>query len=297
VLSLGRWRRRVDGGENARIWLWLEGFDHVDVDFIAVMDGWQADLWDELHASLPSLHALERHSSNQCWRKNPVILSRSATSAGISHASLTLNMARMTGLLDGVKNDVDRPFDYLNGALEEDAPRGTRREALLDEIDRALTRPLEEAGYTWPAVQGAVTVTRARLGLQTEVEWADEDATARWEYDEGGDAVPLVKAVQSIIKAAIGLPVDAFPLPDDAPWRLPSFLAAASLRRAHQVIDTGQIRPLWTVLCAVTDAAEEGSGRVQSLTCSARYVVPPTVSTRASSSRRSRSHLTWSSPR
>jgi len=60
---------------------------------------------------------LERHSSNQHWRETPVILSRSATSAGILHASLTLTMARMTGLLDGVKSDTDRTFDYLNGAL------------------------------------------------------------------------------------------------------------------------------------------------------------------------------------
>ncbi len=60
---------------------------------------------------------LERHSSNQHWRKNPVILSGSATSAGISHASLTLKTVGMADLLDGVKSDANRTFDYLNGAL------------------------------------------------------------------------------------------------------------------------------------------------------------------------------------
>jgi len=60
---------------------------------------------------------LERHSSNQHWRKNPVILSGSATAAGISHASLTLKTVGMADLLDGVKSDANRTFDYLNGAL------------------------------------------------------------------------------------------------------------------------------------------------------------------------------------
>jgi len=63
---------------------------------------------------------LERHSSNQHWRKNPVILSGSATSAGISHASLTLKTVGMADLLDGVKSDANRTFDYLNGALDDD---------------------------------------------------------------------------------------------------------------------------------------------------------------------------------
>jgi len=47
-----------------------------------------------------------------------VILSGSATAAGISHASLTLKTVGMADLLDGVKSDANRTFDYLNGALE-----------------------------------------------------------------------------------------------------------------------------------------------------------------------------------
>jgi len=47
-----------------------------------------------------------------------VILSGSATSAGISHASLTLKTVGMADLLDGVKSDANRTFDYLNGALD-----------------------------------------------------------------------------------------------------------------------------------------------------------------------------------
>ncbi len=46
-----------------------------------------------------------------------MILSGSATSAGISHASLTLKTVGMADLLDGVKSDANRTFDYLNGAL------------------------------------------------------------------------------------------------------------------------------------------------------------------------------------
>ncbi len=75
--------------------------------------------------SSPWLPLLERHSSNQHWRKNPVILSGSATSAGISHASLTLKTVGMADLLDGVKSDANRTFDYLNGALDH-LPRSGR---------------------------------------------------------------------------------------------------------------------------------------------------------------------------
>ncbi len=46
-----------------------------------------------------------------------MILSGSATAAGISHASLTLKTVGMADLLDGVKSDANRTFDYLNGAL------------------------------------------------------------------------------------------------------------------------------------------------------------------------------------
>ena len=49
-----------------------------------------------------------------------MILSGSATSAGISHASLTLKTVGMADLLDGVKSDANRTFDYLNGALDDD---------------------------------------------------------------------------------------------------------------------------------------------------------------------------------
>ncbi len=53
-----------------------------------------------------------------------MILSGSATAAGISHASLTLKTVGMADLLDGVKSDANRTFDYLNGALAPRYPAG-----------------------------------------------------------------------------------------------------------------------------------------------------------------------------
>jgi len=81
---------------------------------------------------------LERHSSNQHWRKNPVILSGSATAAGISHASLTLKTVGMADLLDGVKSDANRTFDYLNGALGGVAEAGAGRTTPTDAANTCL---------------------------------------------------------------------------------------------------------------------------------------------------------------
>jgi len=97
---------------------------------------------------------LERHSSNQHWRKNPVILSGSATSAGISHASLTLKTVGMADLLDGVKSDANRTFDYLNGALALAAARLAVGQVPV--ILAAMVQEHERAVGGWQAEWAAI---------------------------------------------------------------------------------------------------------------------------------------------
>src|SRR5829696_7308240 len=53
--SLARWRRRVNGDDNARAWLWLEGFDHIKLDPDEELATWLQTEWAEYRKTCPSL--------------------------------------------------------------------------------------------------------------------------------------------------------------------------------------------------------------------------------------------------
>lgn len=55
VCSLARWRRLVTGAENARGWLWLEGFEHLGLDPDAEFAAWLRREWAEYRKTFPSL--------------------------------------------------------------------------------------------------------------------------------------------------------------------------------------------------------------------------------------------------
>ncbi len=127
------------------------------------------------------LKELERHSSNQHWRKNPVILSGSATSAGISHASLTLKTVGMADLLDGVKSDANRTFDYLNGALgivgvktyldHESLDMSMRyAEITNDDLKALLRRDLLAKPVAGGAALAALAA-KVRAGDESDLDW------------------------------------------------------------------------------------------------------------------------------
>src|SRR5205085_2851140 len=51
VVSLGQWRRYMTGDDAAKVWLWLEGYDHLRVDSDALwrmVTGWITAAWPVL---------------------------------------------------------------------------------------------------------------------------------------------------------------------------------------------------------------------------------------------------------
>ncbi len=57
VCSLARWRRLVNGDKNARGWLWLEGFDYIEIDPDEELAAWLEREWAEYRKTCPSLPA------------------------------------------------------------------------------------------------------------------------------------------------------------------------------------------------------------------------------------------------
>jgi len=55
VCGLARWRRFVNGNENARGWLWLEGYDHLDLDPDREFAAWLKQEWAAYRKTCPSL--------------------------------------------------------------------------------------------------------------------------------------------------------------------------------------------------------------------------------------------------
>ena len=55
VCSLARWRRSVNGDENARGWLWLEGFDYIEIDPDKEFAAWLDREWTEYRKTCPPL--------------------------------------------------------------------------------------------------------------------------------------------------------------------------------------------------------------------------------------------------
>lgn len=55
VCRLARWRRWVSGDENARGWLWLEGFDYLNLDPDREFAAWLTREWAEYRKTSPSL--------------------------------------------------------------------------------------------------------------------------------------------------------------------------------------------------------------------------------------------------
>ena len=55
VFRLARWRRWVSGDKNARSWLWLEGFDYLDLDPDEEFAAWLKREWSEYRKTSPSL--------------------------------------------------------------------------------------------------------------------------------------------------------------------------------------------------------------------------------------------------
>lgn len=53
--SLARWRKRVSGDDNARAWLWLEGFDYIELDPDREMAAWIEREWSGYRKTCPSL--------------------------------------------------------------------------------------------------------------------------------------------------------------------------------------------------------------------------------------------------
>lgn len=55
VCRLARWRRWVSGDRNARGWLWLEGFDYLELDPDKEFAAWLKREWAEYRNTVPSL--------------------------------------------------------------------------------------------------------------------------------------------------------------------------------------------------------------------------------------------------
>jgi len=58
VAWLGRWRRDIEGVDRVKIWLWLEGYDYLDIDPPLILRLWCIDQWADWQKRLPELPAL-----------------------------------------------------------------------------------------------------------------------------------------------------------------------------------------------------------------------------------------------
>lgn len=55
VVTLAMERRYMKSAEDAKLWLWLEGFDYLDVDPDERLQGWLMRGWEEIQAKNPSV--------------------------------------------------------------------------------------------------------------------------------------------------------------------------------------------------------------------------------------------------
>jgi hypothetical protein len=68
VIWLGRWRRRVHGVDAAKVWLWLEGFDYVDIQASRLknaVDAWLVAVWVAFQAIFPGLPELTQEAPDE----------------------------------------------------------------------------------------------------------------------------------------------------------------------------------------------------------------------------------------
>src|SRR5215213_5945751 len=59
AISLSQWYRFVRNPEAAKILLWLEGFDYVDVDPVKIIERLRNELYEDLKRKIPSLPPFE----------------------------------------------------------------------------------------------------------------------------------------------------------------------------------------------------------------------------------------------
>ncbi len=187
VCSLARWRRRVNGDDNARVWLWLEGFDYIELNPDKELAIWLEREWAEYRKACPSLpESPETPIDPECRERILEELDENCTKPASEKHSVSAEWFATHPALLGLFSDAEWRGLERQGVKEPPA-EVEPSETLMAGIYEAGQYMFGELPYdrvemlTGPAGSPAVLATLGLPGLARGlIDW--ESVRAMWQF-------------------------------------------------------------------------------------------------------------------